>query len=125
MTVAVSRANGATTATFSFTKDTTIWTDDPSGGHAHMPTSGSDGWFGSSKTDAAGNNATERIAAYSNIEQASSGATADGGTWSGTFFGLDGADPTGVAGVFDAAVDTTIGGNTVSTTVEGSFGAKR
>ena len=53
-----------------------------------------------------------------------SGATDDGGTWSGLFFGPADGKPTGVAGVFDATTDATIGGSTVSIGVTGAFGAE-
>lgn len=246
VTVAVSRDHGASTAGFAFTKGGAAWTADPSGGHAHMA-SGAAGWFGAAKTDAAaGAAAQERIAAYSNIEEASappnsaadgdylvfgywneladatrvtpfywgpmpyagdvtartaptvsyhgraagtfkadghqhrgyftaravlvadfgagllggrvsdfrlqavtggappsttgasvslnelrltgnhfSGATNRGGKWSGSFFGPAGADPTGVAGVFDDRLSTTINGAYVLTAVTGAFGATR
>ena len=245
VTVAVSRANGASTAGFAFTRGGAAWTADPSGGHAHMP-SGVNGWFGAAKTDAAGSAAQERIAAYADIEEASappnsvadadylvfgywneladytrvtpfywgpmpyagdvtartapsvayhglaagtfksaghrhrgyftasatltadfragilsgrvrgfqlrivtndapptttgasvslnpinltgnhfSGATGNGGAWSGSFFGPAGADPTGVAGVFDDRIATTINGEYVWTAVTGAFGATR
>ena len=75
VSVAVSRASGASSPTFAFEKGGTAWTVSPSGQHALMG-SGVNGWFGAAKTDAAGGSAQERIAAYSDID-AASGSTED------------------------------------------------